>query len=425
MQNKNKNNFSIKKLIYNDKYLIIISIILSIVIWCATSMNLSPETTKTINVAVASDFTDSVPSQLGIKCYGDDTINVEVTISCKKYMAKDITADNINVYLQTNSVTSTGNHDVPIKVDIVQSADFEVLSYYPTVYHAYFDVEDEKVMDISLDYDADALIDNGYIIGDALLSESSVTVRGPKAYLSQVARVTAPVRFTDKLNKTQNIELQLSAVNNSGLTVDYIDIITKSDNVTLTIPVLKKATLDVTTSFTSKPAKLDVSDFNIAYSTDIINAGVLEDAGISEANIGSIDFSKLKVGRNSFTFNVKSAENFTVIDDLDEITVTVVVPNSYYTTTLSVNEDNVEITNIPEGYKVELISLSSNNVTAVGKKADLQLLNNSSVKLSVDLSSIGSDITLGNGEYDINATLINSESCWIYGDYFAVIRIYK
>lgn len=47
---KEKNGkFSIRKLIYNDKYLIIISIILAVIIWIVTSMNLSPETSKTIN----------------------------------------------------------------------------------------------------------------------------------------------------------------------------------------------------------------------------------------------------------------------------------------------------------------------------------------------------------------------------------------
>ena len=425
MAKENKSNFSIRKLIYNDKYLIIISIILAIVIWCATSMNLSPETTKTITVTAASDFTDSAASQLGIKCYGDDSVNVEVTISCKKYMAKDITADDINVYLQTNSVTSTGNQEVPIKVEAAETADFKITSYYPTIYRAYFDVEDEKVMDVEVNYPDGNNIADGYIMGDTLLSESSVTVKGPKSYLSQVTKVTSTVEFAEKLNKTQTANLQLSAVDSNGINVDYVSIVTKNDAVTLTIPVLKQTVLDVTSSFTGKPSKLNASDFNVVYSVNSLNAGVLEDAGINQANIGSIDFSKLTVGKIAFTFDVSSAENFKVIDDVSEINATVTVPDSYSTQTLSVNANNVEITNIPDGCKAELVSLSSYRVTAVGKPDDLKALNNSNVRLLVDLSSVSDDVTEGNHEYNITATLNNSETCWIYGDYNAVVRIYK
>ena len=84
--NKNKKdkktNFSLRKLIYNDKYLIIFSILAAVVVWIAASMNLSPETTKTITVPVNVDFSDSAAEHLGLKCYGDETFDVDVTISC-------------------------------------------------------------------------------------------------------------------------------------------------------------------------------------------------------------------------------------------------------------------------------------------------------------------------------------------------------
>ena len=79
-----KGKFSLRKLIYNDKYLIIISILLALIIWVVTSINLSPETTKTVNVSFTPDFSDTAVEQLGLKCYGDEKIDIEVTISCKK-----------------------------------------------------------------------------------------------------------------------------------------------------------------------------------------------------------------------------------------------------------------------------------------------------------------------------------------------------
>ena len=42
--NKNNKKFSLRKLIYNDKYLIVFSIITAVIVWISTSMSLSPET---------------------------------------------------------------------------------------------------------------------------------------------------------------------------------------------------------------------------------------------------------------------------------------------------------------------------------------------------------------------------------------------
>ena len=87
MADKNKKKkFSLKKLIYNDKYLIVFSIIAAVIVWVSTSMSLSPETTKTITVAVNVDFSDSAADQLGIKCYGDSKIDVDVTVKCKNIL---------------------------------------------------------------------------------------------------------------------------------------------------------------------------------------------------------------------------------------------------------------------------------------------------------------------------------------------------
>lgn len=422
---KKKNKFSLRKLIYNDKYLIIISIVLAVCIWCATSMNLSPETTKTITVPVTVDFSDSAASQLGIKCYGDEKIDVDVTISCKKYLAKDISANNLDVYLQTNAVTSKGNYDVPVKVEAANTADFKIVSYYPTVYRAYFDVEEEKVMDINIEYATDDFIEDGYVMGEALLSESSVTVKGPKSYVSQVDKIVSNISFDSKIKSTQTVNAQISAIDSEGSAVDYISFVTKNDNLTLTIPVLKKTTLDVTSSFTGKPTGLDVSDFNVKYSVNSVNAGVLEEADIQQANIGNIDFSQLTVGDNEFKFSTNNMESFTVLDNIEEITAVVTVPSSYTTTSLYVDGNNVEITNIPQGYKAEVVSLSSYNVTAVGREDALESLNSSNVKLMVDLSGMNSDVSEGIVSYNLTAALDNNDTCWIYGSYTAQIRIYK
>ncbi|MDD6728295.1 MAG: hypothetical protein PUE08_03630 [Eubacteriales bacterium] len=424
-QNEKKNKFSIRKLIYNDKYLIIFSIFAAIVVWVAASMNLSPQTTKTVTVPVNVDFSNSAAEHLGLKCYGDETIDVDVTVSCKKYLAKDITAEDFNVTLQTNTVTTKGNLEVPIKVEAVsENADFNITGYYPTIYKGYFDVEAEKNMDIEVNYESHDFVADGYIMGEPLLSETTAVVSGPKAYVSQVKKLVASVSFDEKINTTQSIDLAVSAVDSNGSSVDYVSVSTGSDNLTLTIPVLKEKELTVTTSFTNKPETVDVSNFRISYSNEKVNAGVLEDADIKEANIGNIDFSQLKPGTNTFTFDVSNLESMVILDNISEITVTVRVPLTYEQKKISVDKSVVAVTNIPEGYEATVNTINSSNATLVGTEKNLDA-EGIGVGFVVDLSAYENNITEGSSDYIMTATVENSKSCWVYGEYTANVTITK
>lgn len=423
---KKKSKFSLRKLIYNDKYLIIISIVLSLVVWIATSINLSPETTKTITVPVTVDFSGSAAEQLGLKCFGDESIDVDVTVSCKKYLAMEVSADNINISLDTNAVTNSGYTDVPIKVDTNNNSDFKVTSYYPTVYRAYFDIEQEKTMDIDIRYTNEDFIADGYMMGEPLLSESTVTVRGPRTYVSQVESVVSNVNIEKELNQTTSMDLSLTAVDSYGSRVSYITIDTGGESLTITIPVLKEMTLDVSASFTGKPSRVSTADFDIAYSVKRVSAGVLEDADIKVANIGTIDFSQLNVGENKFTFNVDSMKGIVVLDNIDTITATVTVPSDYVSTTVNVNTSNGSVINVPDGYKATVTSISSNQVTVIGKEENVENLTSSNIKLVVDLSKIDSkEIKTGLTTFDAATAVEKSDTCWVYGKYKVTVNITK
>ena len=217
----------------------------------------------------------------------------------------------------------------------------------------------------------------------------------------------------------------MNAVDSSGNAVDYVSIVSKNENVSLTIPVLKRTTLDVTSSYIGNPPKVNLSDFSISYSVNSVHAGVLEEADIKQANIGNIDFSHLTVGENEFVFDTNKMESFAVLDNINEIKATVTVPDTYKTTTLYVDGSNVEFSNLPDGYKAEIASLNSYSVTAVGLEDDLKGLTSSNVKLLIDMSSIKKKPKEGVSTFNITATLENNDTCWVYGEYKASVRVYK
>lgn len=421
-----KSKFSMRKLIYNDKYLIIISVICAICIWIATSMNLSPETTKTISVPVTVDFSGSVTEELGIKCYGDESFNVDVTVKAKKYIAKDISSEDLNVQLQTNIVTTVGTHEVPISVSAGENADFSVESYYPSVYTAYFDVPEEEEMEIQLNYSTNDYIADGYVGGENLLNESSVIVSGPQTYVSRVSKVTADVAIKNKLKETATINIEPKAVDVYGNSVDYISLKYGSEKITLTIPVLKVEQLTPNVTITDAPTSVDLSKLSIDYSVKSIKAGVMEAAGIKAAELGEIKMSSLRVGENKFTFDTGQLDGITVLDDTDKVTVTVTVPSDYTSKDVDITASGVKLNNVPDGYTAKVVSLNADSVTVIGPEKAIDSVKSKNVVVSCDLTTKkGSSVQTGNHQYKLTVVVSGVDGVWIYGTYTANVNITK
>ena len=252
MEKTNKKKFSIRKLVYNDKYLIVCSIIAAIIIWIITSMNLSPETTKQINVPVTIDFSGTLAEQLGIEYYGNKEITVEATISCKKYLAKDINENDLVATLQTSTVTSTGYLSVPITVTPSDAAaEFTIERYYPTSAQGYFDVAQNVSMPVDINFVNSNFTADGYVAGDTTFNQNSVILSGPKDYISNVKSVVADVTLENDLTESQIVNLEPKALDSNGNEVRYITITVPEgeSSVVATIPILKVQLLKPSVSF--------------------------------------------------------------------------------------------------------------------------------------------------------------------------------
>ncbi|MDE5995355.1 MAG: hypothetical protein K2G56_00370, partial [Eubacterium sp.] len=285
---KKKRKFSFRKLVYNDRYLIACSIIAAIVIWVSTSMNLSPETTKKITVPVSVDFSDTLAEQLGIDYYGNSDLTVEVTISCKKYLAKDIDETDIIASLQTRNVTSTGYLSVPIVAKPASDdAEFSIDSWYPTSAQGYYDVKQEETLPLELNYTNESFAADGYVVGDVAINQSVVIVSGPRTYMSNVEKVVADITLQNGLTESQRIDLQPRAVDENGAAVNYVTVnLPEGENFVATIPILKVQNLSPAVSFVSGPENAS-SFLDVDYSVNSIQVGALESSDSNVLNLGN------------------------------------------------------------------------------------------------------------------------------------------
>lgn len=416
---KRKHKFSIRKLIYNDKYLIIISVVAAVIIWVATSINLSPATTKSVTVPVTVDFSGTLAEQLGIQYFDSTDITVDVTVSCQRYMARDITADDISASLRTDTVTSAGYQSVQILVSPRSGSDeFTIESYYPTSVAGLYDVYQEASFPVELKYTNTDFAADGYVAGATTLSEENVTVGGPRTYVTQIDRVEATVSLESNLTESQLVDLAPAALDASGKQLDYI---TFGNSITANIPILKVAALQPQVNLVNAPVNAQ-NIFDISYSVHSVQAGVLDTAETQTLDLGSIDFSAISSGNNEFVFDLSSLSGVVVLDGTGEITVTVTVPDDFETREITVSAGDVTVS-APDGYSASAVSVPDATITVVGRPEDLERFTQANLVLSCDLRNSAETLKTGMNTYSLSVSVADAPNVWVYGSYNVRVNV--
>lgn len=424
MANK-KSSFSVKRLIYNDKYLIIFALALAVVIWIGTSLSVGVDESKTVNISVPISLGDEVSDQLGMQYYSiQNSVDLSVTITGPKYVIGQVTENDFDVKFDTSSVSRTGEQTIPILVsNASKSLDFDVASVYPSSIEGYFDVDETRTFDVDLFYDKSNVAD-GYIFGEPILSEDKIQVSGPKTYIDKVDGVSVQVNFGDSVDLKELFKTDCKIeIDGSNLETSYLKVTSRSDNktelkaISVNIPVLKVKELPVKVDVEDIPSGFDTDDLDISYSENEIEAGVLDSADITSAVIGTIDFNQLKNGRNEFTFDVTSLQGITVLDSqLKKIDVVVNVNGSFKTQNVYPSRSDLIVEGVPSGYEANVSSLSKYSVSAIIPADETVRL--SDIEMKCDVSVKNEDNT-----YPVVITVKNKDKAWIYGEYTAVIEL--
>lgn len=425
MENKKKKekkkSFSLKTIIYNDKWLMVFSLLLAVVVWTATSINIGTDETKTVKMTAPINLGDEVSEQLGMQYFSlKDSVDISVSIKGPKYVIGQVTKDDLNVKFDTSGVTRTGEQTIPILVtNGSKTLDFTVESVYPSSIDGYFDINTSKTFNVDVDYD-DSVVADGYFFGKPVLSDEKVTVSGPKTYIDKIDSVyvkgdlTSNKSVKETVNFKGEIQIKGDGIEDKYLKISpYDDSESKIDYISVTIPVLRTVDLPVKINVEDIPNGISPSDYSISYSKTSIKAGVLDSANVNEAVIGTVSFSQLKSGVNTFEFTTDNLEGATALDENQKITVTVTISSDYVVQSIPLYTSSVNLVGAKDGTSPSIASVNSGLVTVVAPKGTV--INRSDLVLSCDVSDSDNETVA------INAA-VNNDRAWVYGTYTATIK---
>lgn len=419
-----KEKLKLSDLFYDNRFLLVFSLVTAVVLWLVVAVVWAPEKTVTVkNVPVTIDYA-KIEETFGLKPFGESQFSVDIKLTGKRYIVEsnDI-ADDLIVTANTGYVNSVGTYNLRIDVASEQTNPlYEITSYSMNEIEVYFDYPKEKefVIEPQIEFN-DRTAPEGYYVGDYVFTDSNtVKVSGPESQVNKIDKVEARAQSAGMLRQSVTLDANLSAVTKDGSTPKYITFNKQNDIVQVTVPVYKTATLTAECVFSGKP-----SDYveNVPFTVTVSPASAefaVPEAKLSDMTsfeIATIDFSSLTEGTNTFSVAAADITGGIVVDRDLVFTVTVEVGGMSTVTVAA--PSTVSFVNAPDGANAELVSLNFKDVTVVGPQTSLDSLSQLPLTLSADLSGV-KDASAGVVTVPVTYT---DNDCWAYGAYTAIVKI--
>lgn len=414
------------KIFYDNKFLMIFSFVLAVVIWLVVTIALSPIDTAVIkDVPVSIDLTNSVPAQLDLQIFGQSDFTVDVEVSGKRYIVNSdsVNADSVKVIAQTAYVDSAGKHTLALKVTKTNENDeFEIIETSEDYIEVYFDVYKELDFPIEPKIIAKSkVVKDGYIAGEPILSADTVTVSGPATEVDSVANVFAEMSVDRALDTTRTQAASINAYNEDGGALHYLTFNYGNSEITITQPVYYEATKPAMIDFKNTPSAYIENGFSYTVAPAEVKVGIQDvdkDSVPDAISIATIDFAELKPGKNSIVVNAENVPSVIFTDGTERLVVTVNVTGCTQRT-FALSEENLSYVNSPDGYSVDLLKKSIDHVTVVGPQESINKLQASDIYAVVDLSNV--DVAATEQTMPAKLSIKNSTDCWVSGEYTVVI----
>ena len=250
-----KKRFSFSRLLYNDKIMMIVSLLLATGIWFAVISGPANIEERPITVNVTIDLTNSYASQSGLHVIGEDEFDVKVTVSGAWSVITKLSEEDLRVRPDLTAVTGPGDVEIPLNVSRNSSeTDYDILAVTPNAVTVTVDYwRDDVAFEIETDVTALTAAGENTMIGEPVVDKSlfpdgNAIVSGPKTVVDRIDKLVARVTAPEELSAMKQYQVPLTAVDADGNDVDLSKCEIRgftADTVTLTVPIWEERHIEL------------------------------------------------------------------------------------------------------------------------------------------------------------------------------------
>lgn len=405
---KNKLGF---KLFYNDKFVMVFSILVAFISWLYVS-----STTQEASVFTVTSIPVTLPELTGgMRYYNADNLTAEVKISGNALVVASVTAEDVFITAaDTSFITSPGtyNLDLVAKKSGLKTDYSFTSSVTPSSVEVYVDQYAEREIPIT-DKIVVSSVEEGYYASQTVLSQQTVKITGAAAVVNSISEAVAEYTFQSTLTDTTVVKAPIALYDSAGKKVKSGYIKLDISEVDATVQVFGVHVLKVEPKIVNMPENLQFDSSRIHVEPESVSVALPSSASLTSLNTDTIDFSQVTLEKTKYDVKIEVSPGCKIIDgtemaevtfDLSDMT-TKVIPITKFTLVNTGSDQNATV------------STKSINVTVMGPKSKLAALTSGSITAVVDLSEKSS---LKNGIVEMPVTIVFNEKysdCWALGSY--------
>lgn len=414
-----KKKLSLNKLFQNNKFLIILSLVISTITWVYMSMGTTNDTTVTIsNIPIQIELPDQLVNN-GLQVFSDTEQTATVTVTGSRAVLGSISTKDITVTAATNGIDSAGTYQISLSaVKTNPSANFQIIS---TVTPSNVNVIVDYLRETSFPIQENVVykVADGYYASTSLASKN-ITVSGPQTEIAKIAKVSASAELDGILDDSTSATADILLYDKSGNRISTDLLKMEFGTVEASISVLPEKTVKVVPEFMNKPEGLNLGDDMLSVEpSEILLAGpkkVLDNT--KSIKLESIDFATLSNKR--YEYNDQGINIPTDCKNISNSTAAKVVLNLSSLSKKTYTVDSFKVSGLSSEYKAD-VTQTNMSVTVIGSKKELENLKSSDIECIIDTSDQSG--TVGSVQMPVTFKLKGTSTCWVSGSYKANITI--
>lgn len=409
---KNK-RFSLNNLLQNNKFLLVIALLISVSIWVYMSIGSSNDTTITIsNIPIQIELSDEA-NENGLMIFtgGDQTASVSVTGN--RAVLGSISEKDVTITAATNGIDSSGNYQLSVSATKTNpGANFQIISTVsPSTVNvlvdylreAAFPIQDNIVYKVA----------DGYYASTSL-SSKQIVISGPQTEISKIAKVSAVATINSTLNNSASTEAELILYDEDNQIIKPDIFNMEFKTVDASITVLPEKTVDVKPVFLNKPDGLKITEDMLSIEPDsILLAGpndILEKT--TSVNLQSIDF--LTLSNKLAEFPSLGIDIPADCRNLSNSTTAKVSLDLSKLSSESFTVDTFHVKGLSDKYTAE-VTQNSITVNVIGPESQLKKLKAKDIDCVIDISDMQG--TTGSVQMSVSFKITGADSCWVTGSH--------
>ena len=405
-----------KKKLTNNLGMKVISLLLAIIFWLVVVSIEDPEQTKVLELPVTK--VNENLFRENDKTYEVVSGNtVSVTIRASQSILKELTAKDFEAVADFANLSFTGA--VPIEITPLRySNQISIVKGANTMMQV--SIQDLASVDKMVATKAEGQVMTGKAVGNITVEPNIIRIEGAKTTIDRISSVYASVNVSG-MSEDGSFSVSPILYDSGGNVIDSTDITFSEEKLKVSVTLLDTKTVPVKWNINITPAagygieSLDYtpSEVEIAGSREVldgIEAISIDDyvaENISENLEDSVDLESI----------VKEMGAVLARPDTDKTAKLVVQLDSYDKKGSSINFESVELTGKSENYKYSIIGEPTISYTMYGLAMDMDLLDYSKLKFTLDVSG------LEPGNHTVNLQMETSQNVFLAEDVPVKIKI--